>query len=43
MGELADYITSEVKKRSIVVNGKLQTLLVTHSNSATDWRNWKLK
>lgn len=43
MGELADYITSEVKKRSIVVNGKLQTPLVTHSNSATDWRNWKLK
>ena len=43
MGELADYITSEVKKRSIVVNGKLQTPLVTFSNSATDWRNWKLK
>lgn len=43
MGELADYITSEVKKRSIVVNGKLQTPIVTFSNSATDWRNWKLK
>lgn len=43
MGELADYITSEVKKRSIVVNGKLQTPVVTFSNSAMDWRNWKLK
>lgn len=43
MGELADYITSEVKKRSIVVNGKLQTPKVTFSSSATDWRNWKLK
>lgn len=43
IGELADYVTSEVKKRSIVVNGKLQTPIVTHSNSAADWRNWKLK
>lgn len=43
MGELSDYITSEVKKRSIVVNGKLQTPVVTTSNSVTDWRNWKLR
>lgn len=43
MGELADYITSEVKKRSIVVNGKLQTPTVTHSSNAADWRNWKLR
>lgn len=43
LGELSDYITSEVKKRSIVVNGKLQTPIVTHSTNATDWRNWKLK
>ena len=43
IGVLADYITSEVKKHSIVVNGKLQTPIVTFSNGATDWRNWKLK
>ena len=43
IGVLADYVTSEVKKRSIVVNGKLQTPIVTHSNGAVDWRNWKLK
>ena len=43
MGELSDYISSEVKKRSIIVNGKLQTPVVISSNSAIDWRNWKLK
>ena len=43
LGELADYITSEVKKHSIVVNGKLQTPSVTHSSNAADWRNWKLR
>ena len=43
IGVLADYVTSEVKKRSIVVNGKLQTPIVAHSNGAVDWRNWKLK
>lgn len=42
-GELADYVTSEVKKQSIVVNGKLQTPLVSSSSSATDWQNWKLR
>ena len=43
MGALADYITSAVKKRSIVSNGKLQTPTIVHSNTATDWRNWKMK
>lgn len=43
LGELSDYITSEVKKRSIIANGKLQTPIVTSSISATDWRNWTLK
>ena len=43
LGELSDYITSEVKKRSIIANGKLQTPIVTTSISATDWRNWTLK
>lgn len=43
LGELSDYVTSEVKKQSIVVNGKMQTPLVSPSSSATDWRNWKLR
>lgn len=43
LGELSDYITSEVKKRSIIANGKLQTPIVTSSNSAADWRSWTLK
>lgn len=42
-GELADYVTTEVKKQSIVINGKMQTPLATPSSSAIDWRNWKLR
>lgn len=42
-GELADYVTIEVKKQSIVTNGKMQTPLATPSSNATDWRNWKLR
>jgi hypothetical protein len=42
-GELADYVTTEVKKQSIVINGKMQTPLASPSGAATDWRNWKLK
>ena len=42
-GELADYVTTEVKKQSIVVNGKMQTPLVSSSSSVTDWQNWKLR
>ena len=43
LGDLADYVTSEVKKRSVVVNGKMQTPIATASNNAADWRNWKLR
>ena len=42
-GELADYVISEVKKQSIIVNGKMQTPLVSPSTSVTDWANWKLR
>ena len=42
-GELADYVTSKVKKQSIVINGKMQTPTATASGSAADWRNWKLR
>ena len=43
LGELADYVTTEVKKKSILLNGKMQTPLASPSIKATDWRNWKLK
>lgn len=42
-GELADYVISEVKKQSIVINGKMQTPTVTASQSASDWRSWIIK
>ena len=42
-GELAEYVTNEVKKRSIIVNGKLQTPIASPSVSASDWKNWKLR
>lgn len=43
MGELADYVIREVKKRSVVVNSKLQTPIITHSVGTEEWRNWSLK
>ena len=44
LGELADYITSSVKKTSIVENGKLQTPTVLPSvEMGNSWRNLKLR
>ena len=44
LGELSDYITTEVLRRSSVVNGKTQTPKVTPSQSlAESWRSMKLK
>ena len=44
LGEISDYVTSEVRKQSIVVNGKMQTPTLTSSSAVGDaWRNWKLK
>ncbi len=44
LGEICDYVTSEVRKQSIVVNGKMQTPTLTPSASVGNaWRNWKLK
>ena len=43
LGELADYVTAEVKKKSVIINGKMQTPLVSPSIAAVDWRNWKLR
>lgn len=44
LGELSDYVTAEVKKTSIVANGKMQTpTLLSSPQIANDWRNWKLR
>lgn len=44
LGEISDYVTSEVRKQSIVINGKMQTPTLTSSLAIGDsWRNWKLK
>lgn len=40
-GELTDYVTTEVKKKSVIVNSKLQT--PTASSSAKNWKNWKMR
>ncbi len=42
-GELSDYITEEVKKISIVENGKLQTPSTVASPSFTNWKTTKLQ
>ena len=43
-GELADYVTNEVMKQSVVTNGKMQTPQATPSEKAKeDWKSWKFK
>lgn len=44
LGELSDYVTSEVMRQSIVVNGKMQTPNVNVATSLRDtWKTMKLK
>lgn len=43
LGELADYVTSEVKKQSVVINGKMQTPAAIASGGASNWKSWKLR
>ncbi len=42
-GELADYVTSEVMKQSVVTNGKMQTPQTIPSDKAEDWKKWNFK
>lgn len=42
LGELADYVTSNVKQTSALKRKDLQTPNVTPSLSANDWRTWTL-
>lgn len=44
LGELGNYITTQVKQQSVVVNRKSQTPTVVPSSAMNaDWQNWKLK
>ncbi|MBD5248836.1 MAG: hypothetical protein HDS58_01960 [Barnesiella sp.] len=42
LGELVEYVRENVKKKSVVVNGKLQTPTVNPSDDViSEWYNWK--
>lgn len=43
LGELSNYIVSEVKKASIMTNNKIQTPTVIPSSSMNEWEKEKLK
>ena len=43
LGDLADYVQTQVKQRSVVINKKSQTPTVNASPEATDWRKWNWK
>lgn len=43
IGELTDYVTNEVMKQSVVINGKMQTPQVIPSEGAGDWKKWNFK
>ena len=43
LGELADFVTTNVKQRAVVINHKSQTPTVIPSSEAEGWQNWKLK
>lgn len=41
LGELSDYVTTNVKRKSVVENKKSQTPSVMVSSRNNDWRNWQ--
>ena len=41
LGELSDYVTTNVKRRSVVENKKSQTPSVVASSKNSNWRNWR--
>ena len=43
LGEIADYVIENVRKQSIVTNGKMQTPTLIPSSQSSDWRKWKLR
>ena len=43
LGELSEYVTTEVRKRSLITNSKLQNPTTSPSSSAKNWKNWKMR
>ena len=44
LGELGDFVKTQVERQSVVLNGKLQTpTLIPSATLGDDWKNWKLK
>ena len=43
LGDLSEYVTTQVKQRSVVINHKMQTPTINASDQATDWRKWNFK
>lgn len=44
LGELGDYIKTQVERQSIVINGKLQSpSIVSTATVANSWKKWTLK
>lgn len=41
LGELSDYVTQNVKRKSVVENKKSQTPSIIASSKNNDWRNWR--
>ena len=41
LGELSDYVTQNVKRKSVVENKKSQTPSILASSKNNDWRNWR--
>lgn len=43
LGELGDYIKTQVERQSIVTNGKLQSpAILSASSIGNSWKEWKL-
>ena len=43
LGELGDYIKTQVERQSVVTNSKLQSpSIMATSSVGNDWRSWKL-
>lgn len=43
LGELTNYVQTQVRQRSVVINHKSQTPTINASPDAAGWQNWKLK
>ncbi|MCQ2329193.1 MAG: caspase family protein [Paludibacteraceae bacterium] len=42
LGALADYVMTQVRQQSVVINHKSQTPTVSASSEASEWRRWNM-